>query len=264
MSAAKALALIGIGTVSGFFSGLFGIGGGLIIVPALVVLLKLDHKRAVATSLLAILPAVTVSMIAYAVQGSIYWGVGVLLAIGAVVGAQLGAWLLRRISRRLAQGIFVGFVAVMVVQLLIVIPNRDAVFTLTWLNGAGLLALGLVAGALSSLLGIGGGGVAVPIMMVWFGLGDLAAKGAALVMMLPGVGSGLYSNLRRHMVNISAGVIIGIGAVLTGPLGAWVAHLISAQVAAWLFAAFLVVIGVSMAREALRPAAVADAEDPRP
>lgn len=254
MTASKTLALIGIGTVSGFFSGLFGIGGGLIIVPALVVLMKLDHKRAVATSLLAIMPAVTVSLIAYAVQGSVLWGVGVLLAVGAVAGAQLGAWLLRRISRRLAQWIFVGFVAVMVVQLLIVIPSRDAVFVLNWLNGAGLLALGAVAGALSSLLGIGGGGVAVPIMMVWFGLGDLAAKGAALVMMLPGVGSGLYSNLRRHMVNIRAGLVIGVGAVLTGPVGAWVAHLITAQVAAWLFAAFLAFIGISMAREALRPA----------
>jgi uncharacterized membrane protein YfcA len=257
VTVSRALALVGIGTISGFFSGLFGIGGGLIIVPALVVLLKLDHKRAVATSLLAIMPAVTVSLIAYAVQGSVLWGVGVLLAVGAVAGAQLGAWLLRRISRRLAQWIFVGFVAVMVVQLLIVIPSRDAVFVLDWLNGAGLLVLGLVAGALSSLLGIGGGGVAVPIMMVWFGLGDLAAKGAALVMMLPGVGSGLYSNLRRHMVNIRAGVIIGLGAVLTGPLGAWVAHLISPQLAAWLFAAFLAFIGISMAREALRPPAPA-------
>jgi uncharacterized membrane protein YfcA len=108
---------------------------------------------------------------------------------------------------------------------------------------------------LSSLLGIGGGGVAVPIMMVWFGLGDLAAKGAALVMMLPGVASGLYSNLRRHMVNIAAGLIIGLGAIITGPLGAWVAHLITAQLASWLFAAFLAFIGISMAREALRPAA---------
>ncbi|MEE9964042.1 MAG: sulfite exporter TauE/SafE family protein [Propionicimonas sp.] len=259
MTVSRALALVGIGTISGFFSGLFGIGGGLIIVPALVVLLKLDHKRAVATSLLAIMPAVTVSLIAYAVQGSVLWGVGVLLAVGAVAGAQLGAWLLRRISRRLAQWIFVGFVAVMVVQLLIVIPSRDAVVVLDWLNGAGLLVLGLVAGALSSLLGIGGGGVAVPIMMVWFGLGDLAAKGAALVMMLPGVGSGLYSNLRRHMVNIRAGVIIGLGAVLTGPLGAWVAHLISPQLASWLFAAFLAFIGISMAREALRPPAPAGA-----
>lgn len=259
MTVSRALALVGIGTISGFFSGLFGIGGGLIIVPALVVLLKLDHKRAVATSLLAIMPAVTVSLIAYAVQGSVLWGVGVLLAVGAVAGAQLGAWLLRRISRRLAQWIFVGFVAVMVVQLLIVIPSRDAAFVLDWLNGAGLLVLGLVAGALSSLLGIGGGGVAVPIMMVWFGLGDLAAKGAALVMMLPGVGSGLYSNLRRHMVNIRAGVIIGLGAVLTGPLGAWVAHLISPQLASWLFAAFLAFIGISMAREALRPPAPAGA-----
>jgi uncharacterized protein len=252
---AQILALVGTGLASGFFAGLFGIGGGVLIVPALVVLLKLDHKRAVGTSLLAILPAATISTVSYAVVGSVNWAVGIALAAGAVIGAQLGSKILQRISRRVAQWIFVGFVVVMVIQLMLVVPNRDAVMPLDVVHVLGLVVLGLIAGLLSAILGIGGGGVAVPILMVVFGLGDLVAKGATLVMMLPGVVSGLVANLRIHNVAVRGGIIIGVAAIFSSPLGAWVAHIVSPQVGAWLFAGFLTFIGITMVRQALRPAA---------
>jgi uncharacterized protein len=248
--------LIGIGLASGFFAGLFGIGGGVMVVPALVVLLGFDHRQAVATSLLAILPAVATSTVSYALAGSVDWTVGAIVAVGAVIGAQVGAWVLQRISRRSAQWIFVVFLISMIIQLLLVVPNREATIELSLPMGAGLLLLGLVAGSLSAILGIGGGGVAVPILMVWFGLGDIAAKGVSLVMMLPGVLSGLVANLRRRQVEVRAGLVVGAGALLTGPVGAWVAHIISPQVGAWLFAAFLIFIAVTMVREALRPASL--------
>lgn len=253
LQAVRVVALIGVGIASGFFAGLFGIGGGVLIVPALVVLLKLDHKRAVGTSLLAILPAAAVSTASYAVVGSINWTVGAALAVGAVIGAQFGAKILQRISRRAAQWVFVVFVVVMVVQLLLVIPNRDAEIPLDPWRVVGLVVLGLTAGLLSSVLGIGGGGVAVPVLMVVFGLGDLVAKGATLVMMLPGVISGLVANLRLRNVDLRAGLIVGVAAVFSSPLGAWVAHVITPQLGAWLFAGFLAFIGLTMVREALRP-----------
>ncbi len=250
---AQVLPLLGVGLVSGFFAGLFGIGGGLVIVPALVVLLRIEQKLAAGTSLLAILPAASIAAVSYALQGSIDWPVAGLLAIGAIVGAQIGARLLQRIPRRVLQWIFVGFVAVMIVQLMLVIPDRGAELRVDAAHGAGLIVLGLVAGLLSAILGIGGGGVVVPVLMVWFGLGDLAAKGASLVMMLPGVISGLVANFRLHNVAWRAGLVVGASSLVSSPLGAWVAHLIPAQAGAWLFAAFLAFIGVSMLREALRP-----------
>lgn len=259
--------LVGIGMLAGFFSGLFGIGGGILVVPALVVLLTLDQRQAVGTSLLAILPAATISAISYGVSGSVDLGVAAVLAVGAVAGAQFGSWLLERISRRVAQWAFVAFIVVMIVELLIVLPDRAAQFTWTAPAVGGLVALGLVAGTLSAILGVGGGGVVVPVLMVWFGLGDLVAKGASLVMMLPGVVSGLIGNARRGNVMVKAGLLVGVGSLFTGPLGAWVAHLIPAQVGAWLFAGFLVFIGVTMVKQALRPASLgtersADEVDP--
>ena len=115
--------------------------------------------------------------------------------------------------------------------------------------------LGLGAGVLSALLGVGGGGVVVPVLMVWFGIGDLSAKGASLVMMLPGVASGLVANLRKQFVDVRLGLMIGAAAVVSSPLGVWVAHAIPPQPAAWLFAGFLLFVGGTMAREALRPPA---------
>lgn len=256
LTPARTIALIGVGLASGFFAGLFGIGGGIIIVPALVLLLRIEQKHAVGTSLLAILPAATISAAAYALAGNVDIVVAAILAIGAVVGAQFGAWLLGRISRRVAQWAFVVFLAVMIVELLIVVPDRSAGLVLDAPRVAGLVALGLVAGTLSAILGIGGGGVVVPVLMVWFGLGDLAAKGVSLVMMLPGVISGLIGNGRRGKVHVRAGLLVGAGSLATGPLGTWVAHLVPAQLGAWLFAGFLVFIGFGMVREALRPASL--------
>ncbi|MGB4629685.1 MAG: sulfite exporter TauE/SafE family protein, partial [Propionicimonas sp.] len=112
--------LLLVGCLSGFFSGLFGVGGGLIIVPGLVVVLGMEQRRAVGTSLLAIVPAIAVGVAAYAYGGSVDVVAGGLLAVGAVVGAQLGTRVLMRLRRRTAQWIFVGFVSVMIVQLMLV------------------------------------------------------------------------------------------------------------------------------------------------
>ena len=73
--------LLLVGCLSGFFSGLFGVGGGLIIVPGLVVVLGMEQRRAVGTSLLAIVPAIAVGVAAYAYGGSVDVVAGGLLSL---------------------------------------------------------------------------------------------------------------------------------------------------------------------------------------
>jgi uncharacterized membrane protein YfcA len=85
------LVMIGIGAVAGVLAGLFGIGGGVIIVPALVALVKFDHKRAVATSLAALLPPNIPAILPYLQSGNLDIGVGLLVALGLVGGAFVGA-----------------------------------------------------------------------------------------------------------------------------------------------------------------------------
>ncbi len=246
------LPLVGVGLAAGFFSGLFGIGGGMVVVPALVAVLRMQHHRAVGTSLLAIVPAVVAGVVAYASAGSVDWLAAAAVAVGAVAGAWVGNLLLPRIPRRAAQWIFAGFVVVMAVSLFLVVPDRGTVPVWDVWRVAALVGLGVAAGALASILGIGGGGVIVPVLMLGFGMSDLDAKGTSLAMLVPGVVTGLVGNLRRRNVDVRAGLVIGVVAFVATPLGAWVAHLVSAEAGSILFACFLLVIAATMIHQALK------------
>ena len=104
------------------------------IVPLLVLLLGFDQRLAAGTSLAAIVPTATVGVISYALTGSVAWIPALILAVGAVGGAQVGTWLLPRLSQVALRWAFVAFLAVVIVSLFLVIPSRDAVLELTWVD----------------------------------------------------------------------------------------------------------------------------------
>ena len=243
---------IGIGLLAGLLSGLFGVGGGTVIVPLLVLLLAFDQRLAAGTSLAAIVPTATVGVISYAASGSVAWIPALILAAGAVVGAQIGTRLLPRISQTALRWGFVGFLVVVIVSLFLVIPSRGAVFELTWLTGIALVVVGIGTGILAGLIGVGGGVIVVPVLMLAFGTSDLVAKGTSLLMMIPTALSGTVGNLRNRNVDLLAALLIGVSACTTTALGAWLATIVDPTVGNLLFAAYLVVIAVQMALKAVR------------
>lgn len=245
-------AFIGIGLLAGLLSGLFGVGGGTVIVPLLVLLLQFDQRIAAGTSLAAIVPTASVGVISYAVSGSVAWIPALILAAGAVVGAQIGTRLLPRISQTALRWGFVGFLVLVIITLFLVIPSRDATFELTLLTGLALGGVGLGTGVLAGLIGVGGGVIVVPVLMLAFGTSDLVAKGTSLLMMIPTAVSGTIGNLRTRNVDLRAAVLIGVSACTTTALGAWIATLIDPTAGNILFAAYLVVIAVQMAIKAVR------------
>lgn len=246
------LTCLAVGLVAGLMSGLFGVGGGTVIVPLLVLLLRFDQRFAAGTSLAAIVPTAAVGVTSYAIHDSVAWIPALLLAAGAVVGAQIGTWLLPRMPLTFLRWAFVVFLVVVIVSLFIVIPSRDAELPVTWLTGIALVVLGLVTGVLSGLIGVGGGIIVVPALMLLFGTSDLIAKGTSLLMMIPTALSGTVGNLRRRNVDLLAAVLIGGAACTTTALGAWIATLVDPFVGNLLFAAFLVVISVQMTVRAIR------------
>ncbi|MBO9626214.1 MAG: sulfite exporter TauE/SafE family protein [Microbacterium sp.] len=241
-----------IGLTAGLLSGLFGVGGGTVIVPLLVLLLHFNQRLAAGTSLAAIVPTATVGVISYAAHGSVAWIPALILAAGSVVGAQIGTRLLPKISQTALRWGFVGFLVVVIVMLFVVIPSRDAVFELTWISGAALVGVGIATGILAGLIGVGGGVIVVPVLMVAFGTSDLVAKGTSLLMMIPTALSGTIGNLRNRNVDLVAAGIVGVSACTTTALGAWLATLIDPMAANLLFAAYLVVIAVQMAMKAVK------------
>ena len=244
------LALIGL--VAGFMSGLFGVGGGILLVPALMLLVSFDPRTAAGTSLAAIVPMSIVGVISYAINDSVDVVAAVLLAAGAIVGAQVGTHLLSRLPRRALRWAFIVFLLVVIVSLFLVIPSRDAVIEFTVGTVIGLVVLGLVTGVLSGLLGIGGGAVVVPMLILLFGASDLIAKGTSMLMMIPTAISGTIGNVVRKNVDLPAAAVIGVAACTTTALGAFVAVSISPQLANVLFAAFLVAVVTQLIVKAVR------------
>lgn len=212
-----------LGAATGLLSGLFGIGGGVILVPMLVMILGYQQRLAAGTSVAAILPAAIVGGIGYAVQGNVDWVAAVLLAIGIVIGAQIGSFLLSRMPTGFLRWMFMAFLLGVVISLWFVVPQRDAAIEITILSGALLVVTGLVTGVLSGLLGVGGGVVVVPVLMFFFGASDLIAKGTSLIMLIPGSISGTLGNVKRRNVDLRSALVLGIAASVLSPLGSIIA-----------------------------------------
>ncbi|MFJ6654400.1 sulfite exporter TauE/SafE family protein [Microbacterium sp. NPDC091313] len=246
------LTCVAVGLLAGLMSGLFGVGGGTVIVPLLVLILGFDQRRAAGTSLAAIVPTATVGVISYAVTGSVAWIPALILAAGAVIGAQIGTWLLPKVSQTALRWAFVAFLVVVIVSLFLVIPSRDATLELTWLTGPGLAVLGVITGILAGLLGVGGGIIVVPALLLVFGASDLIAKGTSLLMMIPTAISGTVGNVRRQNVDLVAAALVGGAACTTTALGALISTHIDPFVGNILFAAFLVFIATQMGIRAVR------------
>ena len=245
-------AFAGIGLAAGLLSGMFGVGGGTVIVPLLVLFAVFDQRRAAGTSLAAIVPTATIGVISYAVLGDVAWVPALILAAGAIVGAQIGTRLLPRVSQSALRWGFVAFLLVVIVSLFLVVPARDAALEVGWASGLALVALGMGTGVVSGLIGVGGGIVVVPFLMLVFGASDLVAKGTSLLMMIPAALSGTFGNLRTGNVEILPAVTIGAAACTTTAVGAWIATIVDPAVGNALFAVFLVVIAIQMAVKAVR------------
>lgn len=108
-----------IGMSAGIISGLFGAGGGLILVPVLVHYLKLSEKEARATTIFCILPMVITSGIIYYNNDLIDWSLAIKCAIGGMIGSFIGTKLLRSLSNKVLKISFIIFLIYVAVKYLI-------------------------------------------------------------------------------------------------------------------------------------------------
>lgn len=98
-----------IGVFSGFITGFFAAGGGMILIPAFVYILKMNEKEARATTISCILPATIISFFIYFKNQYLDFKLGVLAALGGIIGAFIGSKLLNKLSDRILKVCFVFF-----------------------------------------------------------------------------------------------------------------------------------------------------------
>ncbi len=258
-SARSIIVLIVVGMLVGVLSGMFGIGGGTVIVPALV-WLGLSQRNAAATSTLAIVPTSISGVVSYATGGHVDWLAAVLLFCGMFVGGQIGSWLLSRLPELVLRWIFVAFLVFVVINQVSFVPSRDHQIVMSVTTGICLALLGVIIGTLAGLLGIGGGALAVPSLSMLFGASDLIARGTSLLAMFPNSITTSAANLKRKLAHVKTALIIGVTAAVTAPLGTWIAGEVSPRVGAIMFACYLCVLlvrSVFVAVKATRAARVA-------
>ncbi len=258
-SARSIIVLIVVGMLVGVLSGMFGIGGGTVIVPALV-WLGLSQRNAAATSTLAIVPTSISGVISYATGGHVDWLAAALLFCGMFIGGQIGSWLLSRLPELVLRWIFVAFLVFVVINQVSFVPSRDHQIAMSVTTGICLALLGVIIGTLAGLLGIGGGALVVPSLSMLFGASDLIARGTSLLAMFPNSITTSAANLKRRLAHVKTALIIGVTAAVTAPLGTWIAGEVSPRAGSIMFACYLCVLlvrSVFVAVKATRAARVA-------
>jgi uncharacterized membrane protein YfcA len=200
-------------------------------------LLGFDLKKAAATSLVVIVITAAAGVAGYAFNNGVVWIPALALCLGSVVGSYIGARLLRIVPTLYLTWSFAGLLIVLAVRLLLDSSQQGSGDITTSLPALfGMLGLGLCAGILSGLLGIGGGILVVPLLVILFGFTNVEAKGTSLVMMIPAGISGTFVNAKNKLVDVRAGVTIGIAAALISYAGVAVSVILPTVLGNLLFA----------------------------
>lgn len=241
------------GLAAGLLAGLFGVGGGVLLVPVLVLLMHRSQHVAHATSLVAILLAATTGAIRFGLDGAVSVPGTLALAAGAVAGARLGATFLPKLTETRLRRIFAVVLLVIAVRFLLVgttgeAAAMDAVPDMTALMIAAHVVGGLLVGVTSAVLGVGGGVIMVPLMVMGFGYGQHIAEGTSLAVIIPTALTGAIAHARNGYTDWSAGWRLGFASILGSLVGASVALSLGPTTLGRMFGLMLLIVAVLMLR----------------
>jgi uncharacterized protein len=246
------LKIVGVGLLAGFLSGLFGVGGGILIVPALVLILHMAQRLAHGTSLASIVPIAAAGVLGFAVEGAVDWPVAALLIAGAAGGAVVGTRLLAVLPARALGFIFVACLVLTAIRLVFDQSHASGRGDLTVAPALGLVAIGVLSGVLAGLLGVGGGIIMVPAMVLLYSIPAAVAKGTSLAVIIPTAAVGTVRNLEAHNADLPTAAIVGLSGVVSSFAASKIAIGLDERLSNILFAGLLVLTSTRMLVTTLR------------
>lgn len=219
---ASLLPALALGAVLGFFGGLFGIGGGIIAIPILVLGYGMDQATAQGTALVMMVPNLMLAWWRYMRRNPGPLGG----ALGVAVVASLTTWASASLAQGLNQGVlqvvFALFLAALGLEQIARRVGAEA--SAPRVSPRLMPLIGLAGGGSMGLLGVGGGLVTTPMLTRWFGLGQRAAQSIALTLVTPCSAVTLLTYAQHQRVDWPVGAALGLGGVLTVAAGVAVAH----------------------------------------
>jgi uncharacterized membrane protein YfcA len=255
-------AMLATGCVAGVLAGLFGIGGGIVIVPVLELTLgflgvdaAIRMHIAVATSLATIVPTSLASARAHNKRGAVDFSIVKRWAIFVLAGALFGAWIAAQVHSRVLAFLFASIALLVAAKMLLLPESRNLTDDVP--RGPLVPIIPAAIGCLSSMMGIGGGTFSV-MTLTMFNQPIHRAVGTAallgLVISLPGtigfIAAGWFDpripSGSLGYVNVIGFALIAPATVLTAPLGARIAHAFSEKKLSMLFGAFLIIAAVRL------------------
>jgi uncharacterized membrane protein YfcA len=237
-----------VGVIAGLSSGLFGVGGGIIMVPLFVYLLKIDQKRAHATSLAAVVPIALVGAWGYSSHGNVDLPAVIYVLLGSIFGAMYGARILHRVALPAIQILFA--VVLLLSGLRLLWSVEPAHIFHGWGSHLFLIAVGLLSGVISGLLGVGGGLFVVPALIATAGLTSLEARGTSLAVIVGTAFAGAVTHMRRGNVDQRIARWCGLGGIPGAFLGVSLSHDLSEGLVVKALAAVIVLVAVGQLRSA--------------
>ena len=239
-----------IGFIGGVFGGLVGFGGGVSMIPLMVHFLGMTQHRAHGTSLVAVVFTGIAGAATYFFNGSVDMAAAGFLATAAIFTARFGArfahappeWKLKR-----SFGAFLIFVSALMLAKPY-IPHLESLFPGQEVRAVILLASGTLAGFASGMMGVGGGTIMVPAMVLCLGFTQHAANGTSLATMVAAGSVGAWTHFRLN--NVQAKHLIGLipGVIGGGLIGGMAANHLPEAYLRVLFCAVLIWPGVRYIR----------------
>ncbi len=231
---------------SGLLAGLLGVGGGILIVPSLVLFGGMSQRKAHGTSLAAIVLLSATGFLGYVLEDSVNYAASLVLIGGAVLGVRAGTMLLNKIPVRqlkLAFGILACLVAA---RFFFGIEGGDSDFKWSVAAGLGLWGIGILAGLVSGVLGVGGGVVIVPSLIFTFDFMGIDARGTSLLVILV---TALVGTARNHIhknLDLKLGIQVGLIGVTVSFAAALGSTRVSEDILSLFFGCLMAVVALRM------------------
>ena len=256
------LIILALGLTVGVLVGLLGIGGGVVLVPAMVYLLGYDQHLAQGTSLFILLPPIGLGALReYWKNGQVDLPAGIYCAIGFLLGGYVGGRIAVPMPSRDLRGVFGCFLilsAVLLWRKTLASPKPASVATGVRTNNLlrtlGILVVAAFCGVAAGMVGIGGGVLLVPLLGLLFGFSQHRAQGTSLVALIPPTGLlAFLAYAKAGYVSWQTGLLLIPGVFVGGILGGQLARRLNPLRMRQVFAALMFLLGAWQVFSAWRP-----------